>query len=159
MSVRDLERWSIRTFVEKHNDKLVGRTLDYGCGRQPYRDLVGGTYVAYDKNPEYGCTEPPWKHGLFDAILCTQVIEYITDPLLLLMKFNNILRPGGFLVMTYPTNWDEVEGDDLFRFTRNGMELVLGRASFKVLAHEKRADVYTQDGFRFPLGYGVVATS
>jgi hypothetical protein len=62
------------------------------------------------------------------------------------------------LVMTYPTNWPEVETDDLHRFTKAGMERLLHRAAFNIVVHEQRASVRAV-GNRFVLGYGVVARS
>ena len=66
------------------------------------------------------------------------------------------LKRGGHLVMTYPTCWDEVQGDDddFYRFTKKGMEKILG--SFHILHHTLRASI-SFPGFSFPLGYGVVA--
>jgi hypothetical protein len=40
MSLRDLERGSIRAFLESNQDKFGGRVLDFGSGQQPYRDVV-----------------------------------------------------------------------------------------------------------------------
>jgi len=155
-TIRDLERRSIRSFVAQHKQCLKGRVLDFGAGTpttcrtpQPYRDLVEGEYVAYD-------VDSPSVWGPWDAILCTQVVQYIPDVPKLLSRFEAQLVAGGYLVMTYPTNWAEVEGSDLWRFTRAGMERLLHDAELEVLHHERRAEV-TLGGFAFALGYGVVA--
>lgn len=159
-SIRELERKSIRDFVERNKQYLTGRVLDFGAGKpgtcrqpQPYRDLVSGEYVPVDKGDSIPNVE-------FDAILCTQVLQYVEDVPHQVFDFSNRLRFGGKLVMTYPTNWDEVEPSDLHRFTKAGMEALLTRseffAGFTIISHERRAEI-DLGGFKFPLGYGVVA--
>ena len=155
-TVRQLERESIRSFVERQSGYLRGRVLDYGAGKpgtchkpQPYRDLVQGDYFPYDKGDEL-------PDGPFDAILCTQVLSHIEDPGGLMRDFFAWLVPGGHLVMTYPTSWDEVDVTELWRFTRWGAAWLIGAAGFRILTHERRAEI-DLNGFKFPLGYGVLA--
>ena len=62
----------------------------------------------------------------------------------------------GVLIMTYPVAWDIVEKDDYFRPTPSGVEDLLKAEGMQVLVHERRAEVDC-NGFKFPLGYGVVA--
>lgn len=163
MTIDDLsaiERASIRAFVESCSALLAGRVLDFGCGRQPYRDIVlaaGGTYVPWDRaNLPGGSVRNVGELAPagFDAVLSTQVIEY-TFPTGYLVTAHEQLRPGGALVMTYPTTWPEIPGD-LVRFTKAGMEAELGRAGFTVERHETRAAL-TFTGWQLPLGHGVAA--
>jgi SAM-dependent methyltransferase len=157
-TIRELERASIRQFVGECRALLAGRVLDFGAGKpetcrepQPYRDLVSGYYVPYEPGDEHllDCRS-------FAAVLCTQVLQYVADPLATLLLIGNCLTTNGHLVMTYPTCWDEVEATDLWRFTKAGMEKLLNRAGFRVLVHQRRAEI-ALGGFCFPLGYGVVA--
>jgi SAM-dependent methyltransferase len=166
-TVRDLERASIREFVASCAPLLIGNVLDYGCGKQPYRDIVeeaGGRYVGYDR-ADYPANVSGQNIGPdvlnvlddFDAILCTQVAQYWTDPRHTLKLLRRILDLRGYLVITFPTNWDEVEPDDLFRYTATGMRYLLEHeAGFTVERVERRAEI-SLGGFRFPLGYGIVA--
>lgn len=164
-TVRSLERESIRAFVESCAPLLTGRVLDYGCGKQPYRDVVeqaGGEYVPYDRadfpanvsGEDLG--DDRVFHRDFDAVLCTQVAQYWPTPENQLRWLNDSVAAGGWLVMTFPTNWDEVETADLFRYTAQGMGHLLSLSGWTVERMERRAEI-TLGGFRFPLGYGVVA--
>jgi SAM-dependent methyltransferase len=149
--IRQIERASIRAFMEKHRQHLGGRVLDFGAGTEPYRDLVGGDYVAH----EAGGNMPG---GYFDTVICNQVLQYLTDPLnILTWGMYASLRAGGHFLLTYATNWDEVEETDYWRFTKAGMERMLRATGFTVLAHELRAEVVIGH-FKFPLGYGVLCT-
>jgi len=154
--IRQADMASIRRFVERHRNYLRGRVLDFGSGLpgtcrkpEPYRDLVAGEYVAYDKGNEM-------PGGQFDAILSTQVLQYIFDPVAQVRELAQRLRPGGHLLVSYPTNWDEVEREDLWRFTAAGMEAIIVQAGLIPIHHDRRAAVKL-NGFQFPLGYGLVA--
>ena len=197
VNLRDYERASIRAFVQQAADDgyLSGRVLDYGCGKQPYRDIVeaaGGEYHGFDlarfqanvSGEDMGASEltmsPFWwpiappilGHRAYDAILCTQVLQYVEDPADLLgdlrWQENHARLEHPFaLVLTYPTNWPEVEPEDLHRFTKAGMERLLTEAGFEIVRHERRAEVLMsskRNGPRPPepldyiaLGYGVIA--
>ena len=155
-SIRELERKSIRDFVGRNRQYLTGRVLDFGAGKlgtcrepQPYRDLVSGEYWPYDLGDDVPT-------GKFDAVLCTQVVQYVPDVPRLISSFWSYLKDGGYLVMTYPTNWDEVEASDLHRFTKSGMERMISDMYLTIVSHERRAEI-DLGGFKFPLGYGVVA--
>jgi SAM-dependent methyltransferase len=149
--IRQVERASIRAFMEKHAACLTGRVLDFGAGQQPYRDLVSGDYIPYEKGGHL-------TGGYVDAVMCNQVLQYVDRPLDILRHgIYSALKPGGHLLLTYPTNWDEVEPTDLWRWTRAGMEQLLRQAGFAILIHERRAEVVLGN-FKFPLGYGAVCT-
>jgi SAM-dependent methyltransferase len=161
--IRDCERVSIRGFMTRHRQYLKGRVLDYGSGKQPYKDLVEGEYVAWDFNPYLERTiSSPEELAPYDAVMCNQVLQYVADPQAYIGEFWDILKVGGYLVMTVPANWDEVAGDDddYFRFTKRGIEYLLTENEdfgvFKILHHTLRASI-SFPGFSFPLGYGVVA--
>jgi hypothetical protein len=182
------ENESIRAFVQSAADDgyLSGRVLDYGCGRQPYRDIVrraGGEYVGYDHASfpaHIGTTSVPtnpWHNTgeHFDAILCNQVLQYVrfyrderyVPDMTIASLLDRFRFHAKILVMTYPTNWPEVEVEDLHRFTKAGMEMLLTEAGFTILRHEPRAWFDPWGGFitgnthvppdALAFGYGVVA--
>jgi 2-polyprenyl-3-methyl-5-hydroxy-6-metoxy-1,4-benzoquinol methylase len=166
--IRDIERDSIREFLEQNSRIFRGATvLDYGCGHGPYRELVtdaGGHWNGYDR-PDLPAavsqvqSDPDLPNGhLYDAIVCTQVIQYVDDPLSLLAGFYASLREGGHLVMTGPTNWAVVEPEDLWRFTRAGIRRLLEAAGFHIEVLVDRATIEL-DGFRMPVGWGTVAVA
>ena len=171
--IRDLEIQSLHTFIlDAARDFLKGRVLDYGCGKQPYRcvvEHVGGVYFPYDRKEFSGNVSgedvgvpgktkqfDPLNIQQWDAILCTQIFNFVPYPATLFQKFHWALKPSGILVLTYTTSWEEAEAGDLWRFTRQGINFLLNNAGFEILIHTVRAAVELED-FRFPLGGGVVA--
>lgn len=47
-------------------------------------------------------TRVPQPDGSFDAIVCTEVLEHLPDPLSALAEFSRLLKPGGKLILTAP---------------------------------------------------------
>lgn len=157
-TIRALEVESIRSFVERHKEYLAfGKVLDFGAGKpgtcrtpQPYRDLVAGEYHPWDLG------DAPLQVDAYSAVLCTQVLQYCEDPKTTVLWLRRWLKPGGVLVLTGPTNWEEVEESDLCRFTCSGIRKLLKSAGFHVVTCESRAEI-DLGGAKFSLGYGVVA--
>jgi hypothetical protein len=135
--------------------------LDYGCGKMPYERLVyehGGEYHGFDRalypaNQVGNVGDPSEASGSFDTILCTQVLQYAPHPSDLLQRFH---ARTSILVLTYPTNWPEVQEVDFHRFTKAGMARLLTYSGFSILRHDRRATI-NSTGYEWALGYGCVA--
>lgn len=164
-NIREDEQDSLRSFVEGASKWLKGDVLDYGSGRQPYRSIVeaaGGKYIPYDRmdhpgscaTTDVGPEHPLYNVETYDAILCTQVLQYIPAPKFLIDQFRVALRYGGALVLTFPTTWPEIENEDLWRYTRAGVLRMLEDFNVDVISERAPIDL---GGFRLPLGYGMVA--
>jgi SAM-dependent methyltransferase len=157
-TIRDLERASIREFVRENAHLLTGRVLDYGCGKSPYREYVTGEYVGYDAGlPGYKAVgdESVLQDEEFDAVLLTQVLQYCPEPKKTVLEISRLLKSGGHLLLTYQTNWDEVEPSDINRLTYSGVEDIIPR-ELTIVSHKRRAEI-NLGGFKFPLGGALVA--
>lgn len=95
------------------------RVLDVGAGSCPYRRLFDHcTYQAQDFTAlqgdqlrhggygkiDYVCDAAaiPEKDAAFDAILSTEMIEHVPDPLAVINECARLLKPGGRLILTAP---------------------------------------------------------
>lgn len=101
------------------------RILDAGAGTQKYRkyckhlEYVSQDFGEYDgKGDEkalqtgefdYGnldiisdITEIPEPDASFDVIMCTEVLEHLTDPVKAIKEFSRLLKPNGQLIITAP---------------------------------------------------------
>ncbi len=171
VKLRTVERDSIRQFIENagREGMLAGRVLDYGCGKQPYREVVesfGGRYYGFDRTdypgscvtedmgvPDYA--DVGWD---YDTVICTQVIQYVW-PEELRHFMNGLrlnLRKKGVLLMTGPTNWPVVEQDDLWRVTRTMAESLFQPSQWQDVRVEDRAFVEFQHE-RWSLGWQATA--
>lgn len=165
-SIRELEWNSIRDFVENCSPYISGAVLDFGAGKMPYADIIRAHATYYDPYDRTSHLSSVATHDLgpenpfcfsYDTILCTQVVQYIEDvPALLELFHTSLVRRAGHLILTYPTNWDEVEPWDWHRFTKAGMKRLLSVAGFQIIQHTRRASIVLND-FTFALGYGVLA--
>ena len=101
------------------------RIMDLGAGEQPYRRwcrhlrYVSQDFRGYDgkgdgrglqtgewnqKDIDIVCdiTKIPEVDSSFDAILCTEVIEHVPEPIAALHECARLLKPGGTLILTAP---------------------------------------------------------
>lgn len=138
---------AVSTLGIRHSDKW----LDVGCGSRPYESLFPcGTYTGVDvndsgrpthmKSPDYfydGRTLP-FPDQSFDGVLCTQVLEHVANPEVLLSEINRVLKPEGTLVLSAPFSWGEHEEPyDFFRFSTFGFHELLTRCNFGNVAIQK----------------------
>ncbi len=95
------------------------RVLDVGAGACPYRALFAHCdYRTQDLAPlkgeqlrqgRYGqidyvgdATAIPAPDAEFDAILCTEVLEHLPEPIRVIHEMGRLLKPGGVLLLTAP---------------------------------------------------------
>ena len=118
------EEWLKITLKKiKDGDKI----LDAGAGEAQFKELCSHLkYTSQDiaeydgegdgsgihtKSRDYkdldiisDITDIPVDDESFDAIMCIEVFEHITNPLDALKEFNRILKTGGKLILTAPFN-------------------------------------------------------
>jgi hypothetical protein len=85
----------------------------------------------------------------------TQVVQYLPQPLSVL---TGLRQRTTYLVMTYPTHWEEVEQNDRWRFTKAGMHALATEAGFDVKVNEMRWSLPFDD-FNLAGGYGLIGIS
>jgi SAM-dependent methyltransferase len=140
-----LERRSILEFVARCAGELErgARVLDAGAGDAPYRELFEHCdYVTADWTESVhpgarsadviaSLANLPMADESFDAVLCTQVLEHVDDPLAVLAELQRVLRPEGRLWLTVPLVWPlHEEPFDFFRYTPYSLTTLLGQAGF-----------------------------
>ena len=127
---------------------LEGSVLDVGAGNSPWRHLLGPEtrYAGLDlggSSQDYGfdADRPdvvlydgrmfPFSDNAFDAVLCIEVLEHTPDPPQLLAEIRRVLTSEGRLVLSVP--WSARRHHiphDYFRFTREGLVVVLSENGF-----------------------------
>lgn len=121
-------------YRQKWVKKILGqippesRILDAGCGSQQYKKYCNhlqyfaqdfGQFIR-DEKDSYTGSDKPYIYGhldyvgniwdinennaFFDAILCTEVLEHITYPNETIKEFARLLKSGGTLILTVPSN-------------------------------------------------------
>jgi SAM-dependent methyltransferase len=139
--------YAIRDAVLRHQDAFHGRVLDLGCGTRPYEEFLNGQVAEWVGVDYPASGHPPAERvdlfadamslplasESFDAVLCTQVLEHVCEPLELLREALRVLKPGGRLVLTAPQyNGLHGEPQDFFRYTRYGLDHLARKAGLSV---------------------------
>ena len=100
------------------------RLLDAGAGECPYKKYcrhlhyVAQDLAKYDGTGEVGLQMGSWdtskidivsdiadipvQDASFDAVLCSEVLEHVSDPVVALKELRRVLKPGGTLIITAP---------------------------------------------------------
>lgn len=107
--VRDqvVARWAASLARDSH-------VLDIGAGPVKYRPLFAHCRYTAQDHPDVDYAPPgvelvrseltsiPLPTGSIDAILCTEVLEHVEEPLAAVSEFARLLRPGGRLLLSVP---------------------------------------------------------
>lgn len=104
------------------------RVLDIGSGGSSYeRYFPNRLTVDIDpaRKPEViaDAHQLPFDDACFERVLCTEVLEHLTDPARAIAEMYRVLAPGGMLILStrfvYPLH---DAPHDYFRYTRFGLE-------------------------------------
>ena len=149
---RFVRRWAL--YFESRIEEAVfdfaatlparARLLDAGAGEGRYRasfpscrytgvDLAVGdadwNYSALDAVADLNAL--PFPTSTFDAALNVVTLEHLRDPQLALTEIARVLKKGAPLLLVAPLEWEEhQQPHDYFRYTRQGLTLLLDRAGF-----------------------------
>ena len=152
----DLQLLTIYRFLVLPLSSCRGRVLDVGAGEAPWRDLlpVDVEYIGVDADlsGEFGMRRQssityydgkrlPYDDGSFDYVLCTEVLEHVSDPVAFLADLKRVLRQEGTLILTVP--WSARLHHlpyDYSRFTRFGLIALLEAVGFSVVNIEERGN-------------------
>jgi len=133
-----------------------GAILDVGCGIKPYEPLLsaqGDRWLGSDNPPtmqaSYGhltladvfadCQKLPFSDSVFDTVICTQVLEHVSEPQWLVREIARVMRPGGILLLTAPMLWPlHEEPYDFYRYTRHGLRKLMNAAGLTVVREIQR---------------------
>lgn len=161
-------------FVKRQLEAIENgkKILDAGCGSQQYRKFCShlnykaqdfGSYVkdttqsftsglGGESGYQYGPLDyigDIWsiqeEPGVFDAVLCTEVFEHIPYPNETIYEFSRLLKPGGKLILTLPSNCLRHMDPYFFYsgFSNRYLEHMLNKAGFEIISLDTIGDYYS----------------
>jgi len=100
------------------------KVLDIGGRIQPYRELIPfkNTYWSMDIRQTELVTVVgnaeclPFGDASLDLVICTQMIEYANEPVVLAKEIHRVLRSGGSLLLSAPSIFPRDSEHDRWRF-------------------------------------------
>ena len=138
------------------------QVLDAGAGEGRYaRHFAGCRYVGVDLGVgdaawDYSRLDAraalerlPFPDGAFGAALNIVVLEHTRDPGRVVAEIGRVLAPGAPLLLIAPQEWGVHQAPhDYFRYTRHGLEWLLGQAGFEQIQIEPAGGFFTLLGRR-----------
>lgn len=101
------------------------RILDLGCGKRKLADYVIRADVNPKVKPDVVCDahKLPFKTNYFDAIICTALLEHVSDPQKVVLEIYRTLKPNGVVYVEIPfLQGYHSDPYDFQRFTIMGLE-------------------------------------
>lgn len=134
-----IHRYYLEQFLQEFRADIRGRCLEFQDAG--YTTRFGGSAVQTldilhldNTNPRAtivaDLTQPNELPGNeFDCIICTHVLHVIAELDKAVAELYRVLRPGGVLLVAVPhiSMCDPLEFHDLWRFTPDGLSLVMGK--------------------------------
>lgn len=117
--------------VEEASKLLKGTVLDIGSAESPYSFLMGRT-LSVDIRLFPGvkiladASSLPFKDSSFSSVLCTELLEHVLRPDMVVSEIHRVLFPGGRLILTVPFLFPiHKDPKDYHRFTEDGIKVLL----------------------------------
>ena len=164
--IQDVGRWYVNRFVENVATSLPtgSSILDAGAGESIYKKFFSHcNYKAIDlavgesrwnyANLDYVgfLHKMPIENEMFDAVLCTQVLEHLEWPRESVKEMHRVIKPGGKLYMTVPMAQNEHQVPyDFFRYTSYGLESICKHAGFNDIKITPFGGLWVRWAFELP---------
>jgi len=131
--------------LNNNKNYITGKTLNVGSGTKPYRYLNPNMICIdkFDYNPSNSKIDLdikaditktfPLKDSSIDSVICTDVLEHITNPQKVIDEIHKTLKPNGNLILSTPFLYKfHPDPKDYRRLTKDGLQLLLAN-KFKIL--------------------------
>lgn len=144
----ETDLYLIYDFSEEAARKIPKNSLvlDAGAGQGRFKSdfdhtkYIGIDLAVGDETWDYSnldaisnLTQLPFKDNSFDAALCTQVLEHVPEPQIVIHELARVLSPGGQLYLSAPQSWcQHQKPHDFFRYTSFGLRYLFLKAGLQV---------------------------
>lgn len=159
-------------------DIKADQCLDLGGSQLPIKSRVASwdvrEYVIADLEQPHETKQPPdyiWDIDKepppealkmrFNMVFCLEVMEYVIEPLKVLIRLNAVMKEGGVLYISFPFCYPHHNpaGRDYLRYTRWGAERLIKESGFEVedifirSGSDLLVKTYQAEGMRGTKGY------
>ena len=164
--LQDIGRFYVTEFVKSISSNLNPGTsiLDAGAGECVYKiffkhceyksiDLAIGEQKWNYRHLDYiaPLDNMPIKDETFYAVLCTQSLEHLQNPLGSVKEIYRVLQVGGYLFLTAPMAHNEHQiPHDYFRYTSYGLEYICRAAGFREIKITSFGGMFVRWAYELP---------
>lgn len=113
----------------------AARWIDLGAGGRQLRNGVVRVDRDFGQPVEVlaDAHRLPFREASLDAVVSTGTLEHLREPAAVLAEVRRTLREGGRVYIEVPfLQGYHADPDDYWRFTQNGLRLLLGQCAFEV---------------------------
>ena len=82
--------------------------LDFARAEADRRGVTGVEFICYPGGPL------PFPDAAFDCVVCVDVMEHLPDPAAAVAEFRRVLRPGGWLLLSFGPPWLHAHGKHMW---------------------------------------------
>lgn len=115
--------------------EVKGKTLDIGGNVWSMRNKVKsfeGNYIIVDES-DVDLNYSEWnENALFSNIFCTEVMQFVFNPINALRVLYDRLRDNGKLYLSFHLTHEPMKGHDYLRYTEKGIRKLLEVTGFKI---------------------------
>lgn len=138
----DFQTYTLYRDLRNFLKSASGKILDIGCGNSPYEHLVNknSRYFGIDINDQikfdynnkkivrFDGSRIPFANRYFQSFICTEVLEHVVDPVVLISEMKRILKSGGTGLVSIP--WSarfHYIPYDYYRYTPSALKILFRR--------------------------------
>lgn len=116
----------------------------FNIGRYGLRVIYANLSTAKLPDVQADVSSIPFRNSCFDAVICSELLEHVPYPLLVLREAHRVLRDGGTLLVCVPFLY-QIHGDpyDYGRYTDFYWREILGEAGFEITTLEKQGQFWS----------------
>lgn len=128
------------------SDYMKGKLLDLGCGEKPYKLIydnlcessIGIDVETCKHEQKYvdvfaSADNIPFADDTFHTVLCTNVLEHVSNMEKAFSEISRILKKGGYLIISIPFLYPVHESPyDFYRYTVYGIRHQLEQNGFEI---------------------------
>lgn len=151
--------------IDKINSEKINRVLDLGCGAGQYlvqlhsmgfecfgadisEEMLNVTrekFVSHQLDDvtliNSDCYKLPLEENYFDLIVCIGVLEYLDSEKKALLEMKRMIKPGGFVIVTFPNFYKLRNLLDPYYYTIRFWTYLFGKKSVKSSQDKNKPDV------------------
>lgn len=142
--------------LSRHQHLARGKLIDVGCGQKPFQHLFKnvdsyyGVDIADNSKADLICDvlELEIEDDSADTVLCTQVLEHVSEPNTLICEMSRICKKGAIVLLTAP-HISRIHGEpyDFFRFTKFGLKHLFEKNGFEIIEIEEMGGFFLTIAF------------